>query len=156
MPTIVSQKYVLKNNPKTRIMIFGTFDIIHPGHEHFFKQARNLARQSFLIVSLARDVNVKKIKGARPRNNERIRKAAVAAHPLVDQALLGGLNNYLTHIIKANPNIIALGYDQKAYTQTLLRDLKQAGLKTKVVRLKSHKPAIYKTSKLIDKKPHAR
>ena len=48
---------------KTRIMVFGTFDGIHRGHLHFFKQARGLVKNPYLIVSVARDVNVKRIKG---------------------------------------------------------------------------------------------
>ncbi len=135
--------------PVTKIMLFGTFDIVHPGHEHLFAQARRLAKNPLLVVSLARDINVKRIKGFRPQNNERKRKAAVGKHLAVDKAVLGGLNNYLTHILKIKPDIIALGYDQVAYTQTLKKDLKQAGLKTKIVRLKSHRPKKYKTSLLL-------
>ena len=49
-------------NHKVKIMAFGTFDILHAGHLNFFKQARKLSKYPFLIVSVARDVNVKKIK----------------------------------------------------------------------------------------------
>ena len=38
-----------------RIMVFGTFDIIHAGHEDLFRQARALAEDPHLIVSVARD-----------------------------------------------------------------------------------------------------
>ena len=41
-------------------MVFGTFDILHQGHLDFFKQARKLVANPFLVVSVARDVNVKK------------------------------------------------------------------------------------------------
>ena len=51
---------------KTRIMVFGTFDGVHMGHLDFLKQARKLARESFLIVSVAREKNVFRIKNKKP------------------------------------------------------------------------------------------
>lgn len=135
-----------------RIMAFGTFDIIHPGHINFFQQARALVEQEraepYLIVSLARDKNVERIKGRKPRSSERTRLARVKKLPEVDEAMLGALDDYIGHIVKQKPDIIALGYDQKAYTHGLRLNLKRAGLDVKVVRLKSYKPRIYKTSLL--------
>jgi cytidyltransferase-like protein len=48
---------------KTIVMVFGTFDFLHKGHLNFFKQARSLAKNPYLIASVARDYNVKRIKG---------------------------------------------------------------------------------------------
>lgn len=132
----------------TRIMLFGTFDMVHPGHEYLFRQARLLAPDPYLIVSIARDANVQRIKGRKPRRPESARKRLVAKHALVDEAVLSGSNDHMPHIIKARPDIIALGYDQTAYVRGLKSALKAAGLATKVVRLKPHKPHIYKTSLL--------
>ena len=73
----------------TRIMVFGTFDMIHAGHEDFFRQARALAKESYFIVSVARDANVERIKGKKPRNSEIARQAALAGHALVDEVVLG-------------------------------------------------------------------
>ncbi len=137
---------------QTRIMVFGTFDLIHPGHLHLFKQARGLAQNPHLIVSIARDSNVKKIKLRAPKNPQTKRKLQVSKVPLVDKVVLGGARDHMPHIIKENPDIIALGYDQVAYTKGLSAQLKAAGLKTKVIRLKSHKPHIYKSSLLQKKK----
>lgn len=127
-------------------MVFGTFDIVHKGHEHLFKQARALALNPFLIVSLARDVNVAKIKGKKPKNSEQKRKKQLELVAAVDKVVLGGVRKYLPHILKEHPAIIALGYDQMAYVNTLKEDLKLAGQKTKIVRLKPYKPHLYKTS----------
>ncbi len=139
---------------QSKIMVFGTFDFLHKGHLDFFRQARSLAQEPFLVVSIARDVNVKKIKGSFPLYNEKQRLVTVAGCKLVDRALLGGLRNYLTHIVKEKPQIIALGYDQSAYTKTLKQDLKALGLRVKIVRLKAHKPHLYKSSILKMKKAH--
>ncbi len=130
-------------------MIFGTFDMIHPGHENLFQQARALAPDPHLIVSLARDASVLRIKGALPRRSETERLAMVTRHSLVDAAVLGDAEGSLPHIIAAHPDIIALGYDQAGeYVEGLEGALRGAGLKTRVVRLAAHRPEVYKTSKL--------
>lgn len=136
-------------NQKVKIMVFGTFDIVHKGHVHFFGQARKLAKNPFLIVSIARDANVTRIKGKKPVHNERLRLQTVKKNTLVDRVVLGAMHNYLAHIVKEKPGIIALGYDQKNYTEGLREKLAQKGLAVKVVKLKPHRPHIYKTSKLV-------
>jgi cytidyltransferase-like protein len=127
-------------------MVFGTFDVLHRGHLNFFRQARKLAARPYLIVSVARDINVKKIKGKRPAFKEKQRLAAIKKCRLVDKALLGGLKNHIPHILKEGPQIIALGYDQRAYVKHLKDLLRQNGLKVGTVRLKAFKPKIYKSS----------
>ena len=133
----------------TRIMVFGTFDMIHAGHENFFQQGKALAKEPYLIVSVARDANVERMKGKKPRNSELARQAALAAHPLVDEAVLGDENGYLDHIVAAKPDIIALGYDQSGdYVENLQRDLTRSGLRVKIVRLQAFDAERLKTSKL--------
>lgn len=127
-------------------MVFGTFDVLHSGHINFFRQARKLSANAYLIVSVARDVNVKKIKGLPPRRREKSRLGAVKKCALVDRALLGGIKDYISHIIKQKPEIIALGYDQTAYIKNLKPLLAQKGLKVKIVKLKAYYPKIYKSS----------
>lgn len=127
-----------------KIMVFGTFDGLHPGHLDLFKQAKNFIKNSFLIVSIARDKNVFKIKGEYPVQNEKARIRFVEESPLVDKVVLSGMTDHLPHIIKIRPDIIALGYDQKAYVKNLKKDLKNRGLLVKIVRLKPYKEKIYK------------
>ena len=145
----MKQKIEKKN--KTRIMLFGTFDGLHFGHLNFFNQARKLAENSLIIVSVARDKNVLKIKGFLPRLNEKKRLNLIQKSRVVDKVVLSGVKNYLPHILKEKPDIIALGYDQKAYVKELKDDLKNKGLVVKVVRLKPYKENIYKNH-LIHKK----
>jgi FAD synthetase len=127
-------------------MLFGTFDFLHKGHLNFFKQARKLSKNPYLIVSVARDLNVKRIKGRKPDILEKQRLAKIKKCPLVNKAVLGGVKNYLPHIIKENPSIIALGYDQRAYVKNLKILLAKKGLKVKIARLKPYHPKIYKSS----------
>ena len=141
-----------------KIMVFGTFDGLHPGHLNFFQQAKKLvppkdgqskkSLKSFLIVSIARDRNVFKIKKRFPVLNEQKRKNLVKKCKLVDKVVLAGVKNHLPHIIKERPEIIALGYDQRAYVKNLKKDLRGRGLSVKIVRLQPYKEGIYKNSLL--------
>ena len=140
--------------PKTRVMVFGTFDILHKGHLNFFRQARRLAKKPFLIVSVARDLNVKKIKGRKPVFNERQRFLSVKKIKFVDKVVLGGIKTHLPHILKQSPSIIALGYDQRNYVKNLKQELKTHGLAVKIVRLRAFKPKVYKSS--LVKQPNVR
>ena len=133
-------------------MLFGTFDLIHPGHRHFFQQARSLAKNSFLIVSLARDKNSTRIKGKIPSSGESDRLKRIKALPEVDKAVLGAIGDHIPHIVKERPEIIALGYDQSAYVGGLRSALAAAGLKVKIVRMKPHLPNKYKTSIILQSK----
>ena len=56
---------------KTKIMVYGTFDVLHLGHVDFLRQAKALG--DFLVVSVARDVNAKKFKGYAPVFGEKER-----------------------------------------------------------------------------------
>ncbi len=138
---------------KTVIMAFGTFDFLHKGHLHFFQQARKLANNPFLVVSIARDINVEKIKGKKPVLSEKKRAQGVKNTGLVDKVVLGDKSGYLSHILEEKPAIIVLGYDQFAYTQNLKQNLAAKGLNVTIKRLKSHKPHLYKSSilKLVKK-----
>ena len=138
----VEKKNTVKKQVK--VMVFGTFDGLHEGHINFFKQAKSLSKDSFLIVSIARDKNVLRIKGLLPRRNEKERKILVGRNTLVDKVIMGSVHDYLVHILKIKPAIIALGYDQKAYVRTLRKDLRDKGVFVTIVRLKPYKEKIYK------------
>ena len=138
---------------KIKVMVFGTFDLLHPGHLNFMIQAKELGHK--LIVSVARDINVFKIKGQKCVNDEKQRLKNISLLPIVDKAVLGGLREPWEHIRKIRPDIIALGYDQKIYVsketpkgagRELENQLAQHGLrKTEVVRLKPYWPQVYKS-----------
>ncbi len=129
-----------------KIMVFGTFDILHPGHLNFFKQAKKLG--DYLIVIIGRDKTVQKIKGRSPQNKEGERLIKVEQQKVVDRALLGNLNNPYKIIKQEKPDTIALGYDQNSFSKNLNAKIKEFDLETKIVRLKPYKSNIYKSSLL--------
>jgi cytidyltransferase-like protein len=129
-----------------KVMVFGTFDILHKGHLNFFRQAKK--HGDYLIAVVARDKNVRKIKKKKPRNNEFVRLLNVALVKTVNIAALGSLKDPYKIIEEKKPNIICLGYDQNSYSDKLEEKLKKRKLKTKVIRLKPYKAYKYKSSKL--------
>ena len=129
-----------------KVLVFGTFDIIHPGHINFFKQAKKYG--DFLVVVLGRDKNIRKIKGRLPHYNEKRRLKNLQKIDLIDQSRLGYLKDPYKIIEKIKPDVICLGYDQNSYTNNLEKELKKRNLSCQVVRLKSFKPEKYKSSKI--------
>ncbi len=127
---------------KTRVMGFGTFDELHPGHVAFLRQLRELGDE--LLVVVARDQNVKKLKGHSPRQPETERLAAVRETGLADQAVLGNLNDFYQCLLDHRPDVIGLGYDQAAN----LKEIQKRLPRVKLIRLKAFKPDTYKSSLL--------
>jgi FAD synthetase len=127
-----------------KVMVFGTFDIIHKGHKNFFKQAKKYG--DYLIVVVARDRTVKEVKGELPKNSEKIRLSSVIKSRLVNKAVLGNVKNKYKKIKEFKPDVICLGYDQQYFTDKLKNKLQSFGLNTKIIKLKPYKPKIYKTS----------
>ena len=128
-----------------KVMVFGAFDGLHPGHLNFFKQAKEFG--DFLIVSVARDVNVKKTKGKTPLFGEEERLKLVENLKIVDKATIGAVHDYFVHIQMYNPDVICLGYDQWPSEKYVRENLDKVGLfKTEVVRLEPYKPKTAKST----------
>ncbi|WP_017981043.1 adenylyltransferase/cytidyltransferase family protein [Methanocaldococcus villosus] len=130
---------------KKVVVAAGTFDLLHPGHYEFLKFAKSLGDE--LIVIVARDKTVEKIKGRKPIIPEEQRREMVEALKPVDRAILGSLDNKLEPILKIKPNIIVLGPDQKTFDEEELKEeLKKYGLDVKVVRYNEYKKCPFHSS----------
>lgn len=126
------------------VMAFGTFDHFHAGHESYLAQAKSLG--DVLVVIVARDETVKQIKGRLPDCGEKGRLAKILQSGIADVAILGELGDKYDVIRKYKPDVIALGYDQFAFTFRLEKFLIDEGMDTKIVRLAPYKPEVYKSS----------
>lgn len=126
-----------RNNKK--VMCFGTFDSLHPGHESFLKQAGQ--QGDFLIVVVARDKTVRKIKGKNSIWGEKRRKEEIEKLDFVDKAALGKIKDKYSLIRKFKPDIICLGYDQVVDITELKKHFTG-----NIIRLKAFKPKQYKSS----------
>jgi FAD synthetase len=69
-----------------KVLAFGTFDILHPGHEHALTEARGLG--DHLTVIIARDTTVEKVKNKKPLFDEqtRLKKSRESAYCRQGQA----------------------------------------------------------------------
>jgi len=133
------------NKVNKKVMVFGTFDIFHKGHENFLKQARK--HGDYLIAVVARDKTVFSVKKQKTRNKEQRRLKILANNKFVDNTVLGNLGDKYAVIKKYQPDVICLGYDQKNFIGNLAKKLKEFGLdETRIIRLKSYYPEKYKSS----------
>lgn len=130
----------------TTVMCFGTFDGLHPGHEDYFRQAREHGDR--VVVVIARDSTVVDVKGNLPSTNESDRLLVVQEHPLVDEAMLGNLDDKFRIIEEVQPDTICLGYDQESFTDMLDVELTRRGLAVTVIRCQPFFPDTYKSSLL--------
>ena len=128
------------------VLVFGTFDGLHPGHLHFLREAKK--RGDSLAVVVARDSTATEVKGRRPLNDERQRLESVRALGFVDEAMLGGEGNKFDVIRKIKPDVICLGYDQSHFTGGLEKKLGEMGIRCRVVRIGAHRPHMFKSSLL--------
>ena len=127
-------------------MAFGTFDIFHAGHRNYLAQAKALG--DFLVVVVARDETVLRIKSQWTQYSEEERREVVEESGLADEVVLGSLEDKYAVIEKYRPSVIALGYDQEANLAELTERFKNLKLKAEIVRMESFEPEKYKSSKL--------
>jgi len=129
-----------------KVLVGGRFNIIHPGHIRFLKEAK--AAGDYLVVVIANDKTIKSNKKTLlfPAKE---RKKAVEAIKYVDKVVIGysisGEEDYIKIIKDIKPNIIALGYDQKIN----ISKLKKKTGHCKFIRIKNYKG--YKTRELLGK-----
>lgn len=131
------------SNGVKKVMVFGTFDILHQGHLDYFKQAKHYGDEVVAVV--ARNINVFRMKGQYPKNDEKVRLAKIVESGAVDVVRLGYSEDPFKIIHEENPDVIALGYDQASYTDGLKKEFPDV----EIIRLKAFKPKTFKSSKLI-------
>ncbi|MBS7654028.1 FAD synthase [Candidatus Bathyarchaeota archaeon] len=119
------------------VLAEGTFDLLHYGHVYYLTNAKKLGgEKSKLIVIVARDKTVERLKGRKPIIPEDQRRAIVEALKVVDEAILGYEEMDIVKVIeKVKPDIIALGYDKEDMERNLKRYVGEKNLNVEVVRL---------------------
>lgn len=123
-----------------KIMVFGTFDRLHPGHEFVLRQA---LKRGTVTVIVARASNVERIKGKRPLESDEIRLLALREKFPLLTVTLGDTKDFLTPVKAVNPDLILLGYDQR-----LPPGITEGDLGCDIERLPSFHPERFKSSLL--------
>ena len=119
-----------------KVLVTGTFDGFHPGHLHYFEQAKK--EGNYLIVVVARDSTVRKEKGKLPRIKESDRLKLVKNIKIVDEAILGDEKDKLKSVEKIKPDIICLGYDQQVDEHNLQKELEKRKLHVMIKRMQPY------------------
>ncbi|MBE6493015.1 MAG: FAD synthase [Methanosphaera stadtmanae] len=120
-------------------MASGTFDILHPGHGFYLKEAKKLGgKNATLMVVVATDKTVKSHKHV-PIISQEQRLEAVLMLKYVDEAYIGDEVDPFKIVKEKKPDIIAIGPDQKFDPQKLHKSLLDNGMDIKVVKIEDYK-----------------
>ncbi len=136
------------------VLTSGAFDLLHYGHIKLLEEAKKLGGPgSRLVVIIARDETVRKLKGRRPVIPEDQRRAVVEALKMVDEALLGYEDLDMTSVIeKVRPDIIAVGHDQDDIEEMARLVIEEKGLDIEIVRIGRFGPSDLNSSSKIKRK----
>jgi len=108
----------------TRVVAQGTFDILHPGHVHYLRDAAEMGDELHVIIARAVNVTHKDP----PVIADEQRREMVAALKPVDEAHLGHPEDIFVPIEAIDPDVIALGYDQHHDEERLRATLDERGI----------------------------
>jgi FAD synthetase len=129
----------MANKPRKKkvVLASGVFDLLHLGHVRFLEEAKKAGGENAtLIVIIARDSTVEKMKGKKPIMSEDQRYALVESLRIVDEAVLGYENLHIGEVIeKIRPDVIALGYDQTEMEEEVKTYVAKNKLPVEVVRI---------------------
>jgi FAD synthetase len=129
----------------------GTFDLLHPGHLHYLRDAA--AMGDYLVVIVARSENV--THKAKPVVSGPQRRELVAGLEPVDEARLGHPEDIFVPIEELEPAVIALGFDQHHDEAKIQGALDERDLDCTVRRASAYEPdydeALLSTGDIVDR-----
>ena len=98
------------------VLAAGVFDLLHYGHIRYLEEAKKTGGEDArLVVIVARDETVRRLKGQDPIIPEDQRRAVIEALKVVDEALLGHEDMDLIQVIEqVKPDIVVMGHDQQS------------------------------------------
>jgi FAD synthetase len=119
------------------VLASGAFDLLHYGHVYYLSEAKKAGGEDAkLVVIVAKDRTVERLKGAKPIIPEDQRRAVVESLKVVDEAILGYEDMDMLRVIdKVKPDIIALGYDEEKIEKQLKKLLEEKHLNIQVHRI---------------------
>jgi FAD synthetase len=131
-----------------KVLTFGTFDRLHPGHIHYLTQASLLGDSLYTIVAL--DQTVQKTKKQIPKFTHTQRLQNLKNLNLPSHTVILGHPSDPYHFLNIiQPDIIALGYDQSHFTYKLSKLFPN----THIQRIDNYKEKLFKSSIIAKFKP---
>ncbi|WP_436927275.1 adenylyltransferase/cytidyltransferase family protein [Halosimplex amylolyticum] len=129
----------------------GTFDILHPGHLHYLRDAKAMGDRLVVIVARSENVTHK----APPVIPGPQRREMVAGLDPVDEARLGHPEDIFVPIEDLDPAVIALGYDQHHDADAIREALDERGLDCEVRRATAYEPdydgGLFSSGRIVDR-----
>lgn len=128
-----------------RVVVFGSFDLLHLGHLDFFRQVRRCGDK--LVVVVSSDEGFAKAKRSKPWFCAKQRLEMVRSLRMVDEAFIGVRpERMFDSVLKAKPDVIVLGYDQNVDIAALRAFLKARKMNARVVRARPFEEKKFKSS----------
>ena len=131
-----------------RVVAQGTFDVLHPGHVHYLREAAELGE---LHVIIARRENV--THKPKPVVPDEQRRRMVAALDPVAEAHLGHREDIFVPIERIRPAVIVLGHDQHHDEDAIAGALAERGIDCEVRRASAldDDAALYSTGDIVER-----
>ena len=119
------------------VLASGNFDLLHLGHVKYLEEAKKAGGENAkLIVIVARDSTIKKMKERKPVMPEDQRRSLVESLKVVDEAILGYEELDISKVLeKIRPDIIAVGHDQHNIERSVRKALAEKKLNIQVVKI---------------------
>ena len=120
-----------------KVLASGVFDLLHYGHIRFLEEAKKLGKpNAWLVVIVASDDTVTRMKGKPPVIPGNQRRAVVESLKMVDEAILGYRDMNLDKVMKTiKPDIVAVGHDQSDIEEEVKRLVAEKGYNIRVKRI---------------------
>lgn len=125
---------------------FWTFDHVHKWHEFYLREAKKYCDK--LITIVARDKNVKKIKGNSSLYSEEKRLNDVKNLKISDEVFLWHETNPMIWFEKYDIFSVMIWYDQVSYVEKLKEYNKKENKSLEIITIWSFQPEVFKSSKL--------
>jgi FAD synthetase len=129
-----------------RVLVGGTFNILHPGHVFFLGKARGYG--DHLTVVVANDKNVLERKGFLVFSSEE-RSEMVGNLKQVDNVIVGDEKDLFRVVEEERPDVIVLGYDQDFDLTGLKGFIKERNMSCRIVRI-TQKYREYSTRSILE------
>ena len=131
----------------SKVMVFGTFDGLHDGHLHFFREAAEFAEE--LLVVVARDEHVLELKGKLPNRPLAERMEYVGYESEVSVVLEGDIELETYGVIHEHqPDLIVIGHDQDELRESIQTWCKEQAVDLRIMTASAYMPDVFKSSYL--------
>jgi cytidyltransferase-like protein len=136
----------------TCVMVFGTFDPFHPGHQHFLNQAQQHGDE--LLVVVTRDHIIQTLKSRHAHQNEHVRLTTLHQHGF--KAIWGDevLGSYQV-LREYQPTVICYGHDQTELANDLRHRMNCGEISTcQLIPIEPYHRDIYSSTLIRQANPH--